>query len=183
MRGILGDYRNPTLPGRLALVLVSIVGYWLSGILANLVDLDTAPWLKLPLQHAPGLIFGLLVLGPYVSRPPYALRLIAMAVASAVIYYLAVSFVIDGPFSYRTITPYLISGVTAALLVAASTMLLAPRDWRWMPLLFAVIAGIAGGAMFEWDPLARSEFESIVPHAVWQALVCLALHLGLRKTA
>jgi len=179
--GILGDYRNPTLPGKLALVLVSIAGYWLSGVLAEAVDQDAANWLVFPLHHAPGLIFGLLVLGPYVARPPYALRLIAMAVASAVIYYLAVLFVIEGPFSYNTITPYLVSGGTAASLVATSTMLLAPRVWRWMPLLVTAIVGIAGGATFEWDPLADSEwFSLVVPHAVWQVLVCLALHLSLR---
>lgn len=180
VKNILGDYRNPTLPGKLALVLVSIAGYWLSGVLSQAVDPDAANWLAFPLRHAPGLIFGLLVMGPYVARPPYALRLIAMAVASAVIYYLAVLFVIEGPFSYNTITPYLISGGAAAALVAMSTMLLAPRAWRWMPLLIAAIAGIAGGALFELDPLARSEFELIVPHTTWQALVCLALHLGLR---
>jgi len=178
--GIFGEYRNPTLPGKLALVLVSIAGYWQSGVLAEVMDPDAANWLAFPLHHAPGLIFGLLVMGPYVARPPCALRLIAMAVASAVIYYLAVLFVIEGPFSYNTITPYLISGGTAASLIATSTLLLAPRVWRWMPLLVAAIAGIAGGAMFEWDPLARSEFELIVPHAAWQVLVCLALHLSLR---
>lgn len=183
MTGILGDFRNPTLPGKLVLVIVSIASYWLSAVLSEVVDPDAANWLAFPLRHAPGLIFGLLVMGPYVARPPYALRLIAMAVASAVIYYLAVRFVIfviEGSFGYSTITPYPISGGAAALLVAASTMLLAPRVWRWTTLLIAAIAGIAGGAMFEWDPLARSEFELIVPHATWQVLVCLALHRGLR---
>ncbi|MGE0030882.1 MAG: hypothetical protein AB7T20_07160 [Steroidobacteraceae bacterium] len=181
MTGIFGSYRNPTLPGKLALVLVSIAGYWLSAVLVEGVDPDAANWLAFPLHHAPGLIFGLLVMGPYVARPPYALRLIAMAVVSAVIYYLAVLFVIEGPFSYNTITPYLVSGGTAAALVATSAMLLAPRVWRWMPLWVAAIAGIVGGATFEWDPLAGSEwFALVVPHVVWQTLVCLALHLSLR---
>jgi hypothetical protein len=181
MTGIPGDFRNPTLPGKLALVLMSIAGYWLSAFLASVMDPDGTSWLVFPLHHAPGLIFGLLVMGPYVARSPYALRLIAMAVASAVIYYLALLFVIKGPLSYKTITPYLIAGGTAAFLVAMSTMLLAPRAWRWTPLLFAAIAGVVGGAVFEWDPLARSEFALIVPHTAWQALVCLALHLGLRS--
>jgi peptidoglycan/LPS O-acetylase OafA/YrhL len=184
MTGIFGDFRNPTLPGKLALVLVSIAGYWLSVVLAAAVDQDATDWISFPLHHAPGMIFGLLVMGPYVARSPYALRLIAMAVASAVIYYLAVLFVVKGPFSYNTITPYLVAGGTAASLVSATTMLVAPRVWRWMPLLIAAIAGIAGGAMFQWDPLARSEwFALIVPHAAWQALVCVALHLGLRSTS
>ena len=184
MTGIPGSYRNPTLTGKLALVLVSVAGYWLSGVLAEVVDPDGANWLAFPLHHAPGLVFGLLVMGPYVAKPPYAPRLIAMAVASAVIYYLAVLFVIEGPFSYNTTTPYLVSGGTAAALVATSTMLLAARAWRWMPLWVTAILGIVGGATFRWDPLADSEwFPLVVPHAVWQALVCLALHFGMRRTA
>jgi hypothetical protein len=181
MTGIFGSYRNPTLPGKLALVLVSVAGYWFSGVLAEAVDQNAADWMLFPLHHAPGLIFGLLVMGPYVARPPYAVRLIAMAVASAVIYYLAVLFVIEGPFSYNTMTPYLVSGGTAAMLITASTMLLAPRAWCWMPLWVAAVAGLAGGATFEWDPLDGSQrFELLLPHAAWQALVCLALHFGLR---
>ena len=181
VKNILGDYRNPTLPGKLALVLVSIAGYWLSGVLSQAVDPDAANWLAFPLRHAPGLIFGLLVMGPYVARRPYALRHIAMAVASAVIYYLAVQFVIEGPFSYDTITPFLISGGIAALLIAAAVMLLSPLAWRWMPLAIAAVLGSAGGATFEWDPLTGSgSFTLVGPHLVWQVLVCLALHIGLR---
>jgi hypothetical protein len=181
MADVFGTLRNPTLPGKLAAVLVSVAGYWLSGVALETVNDNGGDWLTFLLDHAPGLIFGLLVMGPYVARRPYALRLIAMAVASAVIYYLAVQFVIEGPFSYNAITPFLISGGIAALLIAATVMLLSPLAWRWMPLAIAAVLGLAGGATFEWDPLIGSGSLTLVaPHLVWQAFVCLGLHFGLR---
>ena len=55
------------------------------------------------------------------------MRAAAMCVASAAIYYVAVRFVVDGPFHYDTMTSFAVSGAGAALLTGLAVVVLAPR--------------------------------------------------------
>ena len=162
------------------LALASVVAYAVIALLADALDPvegipDAGSWF----HYLVGALFGALVLGPYVGRKQRALRIFLLAIASAAIYYLAIRFVADGPIGYDAITSFIIAGSGSAVLCAVATILLAPcaPDWRVVPL--AAAAGAIGGAVFD----VKLAFDSnlLVPHAAWQMLVCLALHLGLRE--
>jgi membrane associated rhomboid family serine protease len=132
-------------------------------------------------SHLFGAIFGVLVMAPYAAASRLRLpRILAMCVASAAIYYYAVKFVADGPFSYNSIVPFLVSGGGAALLVGISVVMLAPRQSSWRLLGLCLVAGIVGGGAFNDMVGLGSDFGEIGGHLIWQVLVCLALHLGLR---
>ena len=96
---------------KLALALVSVGIYWLVVVLAERYDWSgTVFGFQWPF-HLIGLTFGALVMAPYATNTPKHLaRMIALAVASALIYQLAVRFVVDGPLGYATIAPYVIAG-------------------------------------------------------------------------
>src|SRR5262245_13544946 len=163
-----------------SLALTSVVAYAVIAQLADALDpVEGIPDPGLWFHYIIGAVFGALVLGPYAGPKLRALRILLLAIASAGIYYLAVWFVANGPFSYNAATSFVISGRGAALLCAVATMLLAPRapDWRVVPL--AATAGAIGGATFDLN-LAFDQ-NLLMPHAVWQLLVCLALHFGLRE--
>jgi hypothetical protein len=162
------------------LALTSIIAYAVIAQLADALEpIEAIPDAGLWFHYLVGAVFGALVLGPYVGLKHRALRIVALAVASAVIYYLAVKFVADGPIGYETVTSFVIAGAGAAVLCAVATILLAPRasEWRVVPL--AAAAGAIGGATFD----AKLAFDPnlLLAHAVWQLLVCLALHFGLRE--
>src|SRR5262245_35439253 len=161
------------------LALASVVAYAVIARLADALDpvegfTNAGRWF----QYLVGAVFGALVLGPYVGARQRALRIFLLAVSSALIYYLAVWFVVEGPIGYDAVTSFVVSGSGSAVLCAVATILLAPRapDWRVVPL--AAAAGAVGGAAFDLK-LAFDE-SLLIAHAAWQLLVCLALHVGLR---
>ncbi len=178
--------QSMTLPVKLVLAAVSASSYWWIEFPFGLLDdwsgsaLGNTHW---PL-HTIAVIFGVLVMAPYAaaSRMPL-LRMLAMCVASALIYFLAIEFVADGPFSYNTVAPYLISGGGAALLVGLSIVMLVPRRASWRLFALCLVAGVIGGAAFEDSFWLGFGFHEIGGHLAWQVLVCLALHLGLRPTS
>jgi hypothetical protein len=162
------------------LALTSVVAYAVIAQLADALEpIEAIPDASLWFHYVVGAVFGALVLGPYVGPQQRALRIVLLAIASAVIYYLAVRFVVDGPFSYNATTSFLIAGSASAALCGIATILLAPcaPGWRAVPL--AAVAGAIGGAAFDF----KLSFDQnlLLPHAVWQLFVCLALHFGLRE--
>jgi hypothetical protein len=162
------------------LALASVVAYALIAKLADALDpLEGIPDTGLWFHYLVGAVFGALVLGPYVGTQQRALRVLLLAIASAAIYYLAVRFVAEGRGGYDAITSFVIAGAGSAVLCAIATILLAPcaAGWRVVPL--AAVAGALGGAVF--DLKLASDSNLLLPHAAWQLLVCLALHLGLRE--
>lgn len=181
----MGMNSKGTLPliGKLALAVVSAGSYWLLGCLSEQSEtLDELLSSANTGLHLVGIVFGALVMAPYaLSSNRRALRGVAMCVASAAIYYAAIRFIVDGPFGYDTIVPYLISGGGAAVLVSITVVLVAPRRPRWQAIPLAVTAGTLGGAVFDWSFGNGSEVNAIVGHLAWQVLVCLALHFGLRE--
>jgi hypothetical protein len=166
---------------RLALAIVSAGSYWLVGTLAARFDWDDTIFGFVWQPHLIAAIFGALVMAPCItaSRLRWP-RVAAMCVASALIYFYAVKFVIDGPFSYNTITPFLISGGGAALLVGLAVVPLAPQRASARVFLLCLVAGIIGGAAFDDAIWLDSGFADVGGHVAWQVLVCLALHFGLR---
>ncbi len=170
-----------SLGAKLALALVSVGLYWLVVALAEHFDWSgTVFGFQWPF-HLIGLIFGALVLAPYAAHSPqHIVRMITLAVASALIYQLAVRFVVDGPLGYSTILPYVIAGAGSALLTGLAVALIVPRHITWKLLLFTLIAGAIGGAAFDWQlPLAWAP-NDLHAYLAWQVLVCLALDRGLR---
>lgn len=170
---------NSSLVFKYGLALTSVVAYEVIAQLANALDaIEGIPDPGLWFHYVVGAVFGALVLGPYVGPKQRALRIFLLAVASAGVYYLSIRFVADGPFSYDATTSFVVAGIGSAVLCAVATILLAPRapDWRVVPL--AALAGAIGGAAFDLN--LSFDQDLLVPHAVWQLLVCLALHLGLR---
>ncbi len=132
-------------------------------------------------MHLIGIIFGALVMVPYVAPAGRrVLRAVTMCIASAAIYYAAVRFVADGPLGYNTITSFVLSGSGAALLTGLTVVVLGPRPFpaRLIPLMLA--AGAAGGAVFEYK--SSIDETMLLAHAAWQLLVCLALHFSFRET-
>ncbi len=172
--------RNFSLAAKLVLAVISVLLYWLVSLIHDSLDLPDV--VKTALGHLPGLIFGVLVMGPYAAALRMrVLRILAMAVASELIYDFAVQFVIEGPFSYNTITPFLISGAGAALLVGLAVVLAGWHRLRWRLVGLTLAAGLIGGGAFEWIPSGGSDWGILGGHLAWQILVCLALHLGLQS--
>jgi hypothetical protein len=172
----------PTLPVKVAFALVSVGLYWLVVVLTERYDWSgTVFGFQWPF-HLIGLIFGVLVMAPYAhGTPQHSARMIALAVASALIYQLAVRFVVDGPLGYSTIAPYVIAGAGAALLVGLAVALIVPRHIFWRLPLFTLVAGAIGGAAFDWQvevPWAPNDLHA---YLAWQLLVCLALDRGFAR--
>jgi hypothetical protein len=170
---------NSSLILKYGLALTSVVAYAVMVQISNALEhVEAIPEVGLWLQYVLGAVFGALVLGPYVGSKQRALRVCLLAIASACIYYLAIRFVADGPFSYDATTSFVVAGIGSAVLCAVATIVIAPRspDWRVVPL--TAVAGAIGGAVFNFN--FSFDQDLLVPHAVWQLLVCLALHLGMR---
>lgn len=169
------------LAAKLLLALASVGGYWLVVSLAERNDWSgTILGFQWPF-HLIGLIFGALVMAPYAagsSQP--ATRMLALAVASALIYQLAVRFVVDGPLDYSTIAPYVIAGAGSALLTGLAVALIAPRRLSWQLPVLALAAGAIGGAAFDWQLPVEWAPNDLHAYLAWQLLVCLALHRSLR---
>jgi hypothetical protein len=164
---------------RLALTLASVIAYVALARLAETVEpIEGMPGTGLWFHYVVGAAFGALVLGPYASTASRPLRVLALAVASAAIYRLAVWFVTDGPIGYDALVTFVLAGAGAALLSALAVAAIAPRAFGVKLLALVLAAGAIGGATFDINLPADSYL--LVGHAVWQLLVCLALHLGLR---
>ena len=167
---------------KLALAAISAGLFWIIEDLADRFDWDTTIFgdFAWP-SHLVAAIFGILVMAPYAAVSSVRLlRVLGMCVASAFIYFYAVKFVIEGPLSYNTPAPYLISGGSAALLVGLSVAMFAPRRASWRLFVLCSIAGFIGGASFDETVWPGADFELFGGHVIWQVLVCLALHFGLR---
>lgn len=169
-----------SLLAKYGLVLASLVGYVALALLAEHVAAtgsmeDTGPWF----HYAAGAVFGALVLGPYAAPSRRVARIAVLAVAGAVIYWLAVRFVAEAPIPYDVIVSLVAAGSLAALLCGVAVIVIAPRPfgWKLVPLLFA--AGALGGAAFKLR--VPDDELLLVGHSTWQLLVCLALHYGFRS--
>ena len=166
---------------RIALALASIVSYAVLALLAEKLEAIVGiPETGLWFHYVVGAVFGALVLAPFIGPRQRVIRFVAMCVASAAIYYLAVRFVIDGPIGYDMITSFILAGSAAALLSGIAVVVIAPRAFSWKLLPLALVAGALGGAAFDlkfsFDP------NLLIGHAVWQLLVCLALNFSFRDT-
>jgi hypothetical protein len=156
---------------------VSLAAYvGLSLLAAHLEATGAVPELGSWLQLAAGAAFGALVLGPYAAAAHRVPRILALAIASAAIYYGAIAFVANGPLSGDLIVSLVLVGSGAALLSGLAVAVIAPRKpaWRLVPLL--LVAGAGGGAAFELK--VANDGLLLIGHATWQLLVCLALHYG-----
>ena len=175
--------RNPTsLILRIGLALASIVAYAVLALIAEKLEaVDGIPETGIWFHYLVGAVFGALVLAPFIGPRQRFIRFVAMCVASAAIYYVAVRFVIDGPIGYDMITSFILSGGAAALLAGIAVVVIAPRAFSWKLLPLALAAGALGGATFDlkfsFDP------NLLIGHAVWQLLVCLALNVSFRDTS
>lgn len=171
-----------SLSGKLALAVLSAASYWLIDELGDRFDWDVTIFGNFVWpSHLVAAIFGALVMAPYVAVSNVRLlRILAMCIASAFIYFYAVNFVADGPFSYNTLVPFLISGGGAAVLAGLSVVVLAPGRASWRLFVLCLVAGLLGGAAFEDSVWLGCDFAPFGGHLVWQVLVCLALHFGLR---
>ena len=171
----------PTLVLKIGLAMLSIVVYAVLATLAEKLEtIEGIPETGLWFHYAVGAVFGALVLAPFVGPRQSFVRFLAMCVASAAIYYLAVRFVIDGPIGYDMITSFILAGSAAALLSGIAVVAIAPCAFTWKLLPLALAAGALGGAAFDlkfsFDP------SLLIGHAVWQLLVCLALNFSFRET-
>ena len=161
------------------LALLSVASYWLIVVLAGHYDWSGAVFgFQWPF-HLIGLLFGALVLAPYAARSTHrAARMLALSVTSAVIYYLAVRFVVDGPLGYSTTAPYVIAGTIAAVLSGIAVIALAPGRFHRRLVGLTLAAGAVGGAAFEWQLPIDWAPNDLHAYLAWQILVCLALHHG-----
>jgi hypothetical protein len=169
-----------TLLAKYALALVSLIAFVAISLLGeHLASGGGFSEFGFWLRRATGAVFGACVLGPFAAAAHRVERILALAVASAAIYWLAVRFVADGPIPYDSIVSLVVAGSGAALLCGLAVVFIAPRafSWRLVPLLLA--AGALGGAAFEIR-IPNDELL-LAGHAAWQLLVCLALHLGFRQ--
>jgi hypothetical protein len=174
-----------SLPGKLALAVISAASYWLIDGLGARFDWDMTIFGNFVWpSHLVAAIFGALVMAPYAAASSVRLlRVLGLCVASAFIYFYAVKFVADGPFSYNAITPFLISGAGAVIPIGLSVVVLAPRKASWRLFVLCLVAGLVGGAAFDDLIWPGAGFAEVGGHLAWQVLVCLALHLGFRPTS
>ncbi|MGH8250115.1 MAG: hypothetical protein ACREVI_05385 [Steroidobacteraceae bacterium] len=174
----------PPLPAKLVLAIVSGCTYGLMAWLTErseafdvLLSRGKAAW------HLIAIVFGALVMAPYASASPRPLlRALAMCIASAAIYYSSVRFIVDGPFGYDSLAPFLLVGGAAALLVGGAVTLLSSQRFSALLVYWTLAAGAAGGATFDVDFGLASDLNLAVAHVAWQALVCIALHFGFRQS-
>jgi len=169
-----------TLLFRLLLASASIVAYaGLVQLTPFLEALDGVPYAGTAFHLAVGAIFGALVMAPYASAPHRTLRGIALAAASAAIYYFTIRFVVGGPAGLSALATFVVAGACAALLCGAAVAVIAPLAFNLRLAALLVVAGAVGGAVFE----SRISFDPalLLGHAAWQLLVCVALSFGQRN--
>ena len=168
-----------TLLLRLLLASASIVAY------AGLVQLtpmfesfDGVTHLSTIFHLVVGAVFGALVMAPYARAPHQLLRGVLLAAASAATYYFTIRFVVGSPAGLSALATFLIAGACAALLCGAAVSIVAPRAFSLRLAALLVVAGAAGGAVF--DMRVHFDPNLLLGHAAWQLLVCVALHFGQR---
>jgi hypothetical protein len=183
---------NLSLAPRLALAALSGLLTYPANRLDTLLGPESYPplfswWLIL---H--GLIFGLLVMAPFVTRNHRrGARILALAIASVFIYDLAIRIpdLIEIEMLGDT-GDFIVAGISGAVLVATAVRFIAPLVVTPAYWGFSFLAGLVGGFVFslafevcEWDQCA--ETWMILPYAagwiVWQSLVCAAMFLGVRR--
>jgi hypothetical protein len=180
--GASGPFSGTGFPllAKLLLALASITAYALVSKLAESVEaIEFLPEPALWFHYVVGAVFGALVLGPYVGPRQRGLRFVALCVAGSLTYWLAVRFVTDGPIGYGATTSFVIAGAAAAVLSGLAVAVISPRAYAVPVFALTLVAGMAGGVSFEIK-IATDQFL-LVSHAIWQLLVCLALHLGFRE--
>ena len=139
-----------------------------------------------------GLLFGFLVMGPFVSGRGYrALRVIVLAIASVFIYDLAIRIPGKIPLTIvGDLDDFVIAGMSGALLVAMAVRYVGAVEVRPCYWANCLIAGLLGGLIFtstfeicSWGNCASPWL--ILPHVsgwtAWQSLVFLALYSGSRQ--
>jgi hypothetical protein len=143
-------------------------------------------------------LFGILVLAPYAWNRSFRIaRVLALGVASALIYYAAVKLAGNGYGVGDTHDKRLgdnasliVSGGLGALLSTAAVMLIANLRCTVLGWIYVLVAGVAGGAAFiiyfsSFFFLSRVQdvIAESIAHTVWQVLVCLALYYSVRERA
>ena len=169
-----------TLLFRLLLACASILAYALLVQLTPVLEaLEDVPYVSTVFHLLVGAIFGALVMAPYAVAPNRMLRGVALAAASAAVYYFTIRFVVGGPAGLSALATFLIAGACAALLCGAAVAVIAPQVFRLRLAALLVVAGAVGGAVFD----SRISFDPnlLLGHAAWQLLVCLALYFGQRN--
>jgi hypothetical protein len=166
-----------TLLFRLLLASASVVAYAVLAQFTPVLEaLDDVPYASTVFHLVVGAIFGALVLVPYARVPHRFLRGVALATASAAIYYFTIRFIVGGPSGLSALATFMIAGACAALLCGAAVAVIAPLAFSLGLAVLLVVAGAVGGAVFH----ARISFDPnlLLGHAAWQMLVCLALYFG-----
>jgi len=141
-----------------------------------------------------GLVFGLLVMAPFVASSNHkGVRVSVLTVASVLIYDLAIR--IPDLIAIEALGDtgdFMVAGISGAVLVATAVRFIAPLTVTPAYWGFSFVAGLIGGLVFSqafevcsWDKCA--ETWMILPYAagwiVWQSLVCAAMFLGVRRRA
>ncbi len=139
-----------------------------------------------------GLLFGGLVMAPFVLRNDHrVLRVAALMLGSVMIYYTAIEVPDLAKIDLLgEASPYMIAGITGAMLVAMATRFIAPLSVTPRFWAMSLLAGMIGGFLFSltidvcaWDACLPP--WKILPFAsgwiVWQGLICAAMYLGLRR--
>ena len=139
-----------------------------------------------------GLLFGFLVMAPFVTSNRHRrIRVLMLAVASVFIYDLAIR--IPDLIAIEILGDtgdFIVAGISGAVLVATAVRFIAPLRVTPAYWGFSFLAGLIGGLVFsqafevcEWDKCARAWM--ILPYAAgwiaWQSLVCAAMFLGVRR--
>lgn len=187
------QFFNLPLVARLGLAVLSGILTFPAILLDSAVGPDSYPpvfswWLIL---H--GVVFGLLVMAPFVSSSQLrGLRVAALVVASIFIYDAAIK--IPDLIEVERIGDtgdFIIAGISGALLVATAVRFIAPLRVGLPYWGFSFLAGLIGGYIFSqtfevcsWDKCTADWM--ILPYAsgwiIWQSLVCAAMFHGMRQT-
>ena len=167
---------------RLLLASASVVAYaGLAQLTPFLETLENVPNVSTVFHLVVGAIFGALVMAPYARGPHRVLRGVALAAASAAIYYFTIRFVVGGPAGLSALATFMIAGACAALLCGAAVAFIAPQPFSLRLAALLVVAGALGGAVF--DSQVSFDPNLLLGHAAWQLLVCLALYFGQRNAS
>jgi len=142
-----------------------------------------------------GLLFGLLVMAPFISEKRLrGVHAAALAIASVLAYDAAIRVpdLIQARL-FGDAGDFVVAGVCGALLVATAVRFLAPLAVTRAYWGLVTLAGLAGGLVFSctfdlcnWDSCAKAWM--ILPYSggwvAWQTLVLLAMYYGSdRRTA
>ena len=138
-----------------------------------------------------GLVFGLLVMAPFIASSKHRLaRVVVLAIASVLIYDSAIKI----PDLIELNLPgdlgdFLVAGISGALLVAMAVRFVAPLPAGLAYWCLAFLAGAIGGFIFamtfnacDWDSCDSAGLLALYASGwiAWQVLVCAALFIGSR---